>query len=78
MISVKPLQPYDETQWDQFVDSQEPGTIFHKMAWKRIMASTFDYHPCYLFAEEDGQICGVLPLFHLRSLFVGNALLSTP
>jgi FemAB-related protein (PEP-CTERM system-associated) len=78
MVSVKPLQPHDETPWDQFVDAQERGTIFHKMAWKKIVASTFDYHPCYLVAEENGQICGVLPLFHVRTLFAGNAIISSP
>jgi FemAB-related protein (PEP-CTERM system-associated) len=78
MLSVKLLQPHDEAHWDQFVDSQEHGTIFHKIAWKRIIASTFDYRPCYLFAEEDGKICGVLPLFHARSIFAGNALISSP
>lgn len=78
MISTRPLLPDDEARWDQFVDAHEHGTIFHKMAWKRIIASTFDYRPCYLFAEENESICGVLPLFHVRSIFAGNALISSP
>lgn len=78
MTLVKPLQLEDENRWDRFVDAAENGTIFHKMAWKRIVESTFHYRPCYLFAEQGGEICGVLPLFHVRSLFAGNAMISTP
>lgn len=78
MITVRPLQQEDEGRWDQFVDAVEHGTIFHKLVWKRIVESTFRYTPHYLVAEENHQICGVLPLFHLKSPFVGNALISTP
>jgi FemAB-related protein (PEP-CTERM system-associated) len=60
------------------VDLQEHGTIFHKLVWKRIIESAFRYSSCYLLAEEDDQICGVLPLFHVRLLFAGNTLISSP
>lgn len=78
MTLVKPLQMEDEMRWDNFVDASENGTIFHKIAWKRILEKTFRYRSCYFFAEKDGQICGVLPLFHTRSMFAGNAIISTP
>jgi FemAB-related protein (PEP-CTERM system-associated) len=78
MIRVKSLQPEDEARWDHFVDASANGTIFHKLAWKRIIEATFRYRSCYLFAEKEGEICGVLPLFHVRSMFAGNAIISTP
>jgi FemAB-related protein (PEP-CTERM system-associated) len=78
MTLVKPLQKEDERRWDDFVDASENGTIFHKIAWKRILEKTFRYRSCYFFAEKDGRICGVLPLFHVRSMFAGNAIISTP
>jgi FemAB-related protein (PEP-CTERM system-associated) len=78
MIRVKSLQPEDEAHWDHFIDASENGTIFHKIAWKRIIEATFRYRSCYLFAEQEGEICGVLPLFHVRSMFAGNAIISTP
>jgi len=78
MISLKSLQPQDEARWDQFVDAHEHGTLFHRIVWKKIIEKTFDYRPCYLFAEENERIRGVLPLFHVRTLFAGNALMSSP
>ena len=32
----------------------------------------------YLFAEQQGRICGVLPLIHMKSLLFGNSLVSLP
>lgn len=78
MLNIRPLQKDDEERWDKFVDAMERGTIFHKLVWKRIIESTFPYASCYLLAEDDRQICGILPLFHLKSPFAGNALISSP
>lgn len=72
------LQPEDEKRWDDFVDADPDGTIFHKLAWRKIIEATFSYTPYYLLAERGSEICGVLPLFHVRSIFSGNALISTP
>ncbi len=78
MMQVKKLSPQDEARWDRFVDHDEAGTLFHKTAWQRIVEATFGYRSHYLFAERDHKICGVLPLFHVRSWFAGNAVISTP
>jgi FemAB-related protein (PEP-CTERM system-associated) len=78
MIEVRPLQKEDEGRWNGFVDAMEHGTIFHKLAWKKIIESTFHYRSHYLLAEENSRVCGVLPLFHLKSPFTGNALISSP
>ena len=52
------------------------GLFFIKLFGKNIIDTTFDYKSIYLLAEENSRIRGVLPLYHLQSLFVGNALLS--
>mgnify|MGYP001575267522 CR=1 FL=1 len=78
MMQVKTLLPGDEARWDRFVDSMPAGTLFHQTAWRRILETTFDYRSHYLLAERDGVVRGVLPLFHVRSWFAGNAVISTP
>lgn len=78
MMKVKLLQPEDEKRWDAFVDADSQGTIFHKIAWKRVIGATFPYKPYYLLAERGEALCGVLPLFHVHTMFSGNALISTP
>jgi len=78
MMQAQKLLPQDEARWDGFVESMAAGTLFHKTAWRRILETTFDYRSHYLWAEREGKIFGVLPLFHVRSWFAGNAVISTP
>lgn len=78
MIQVVPCRKEDRDRWDEFVDCTVEGTLFHKQVWKDIIDRTFGYRAMYLMAVEDEEIVGVLPLYHLKSVFVGNALISTP
>lgn len=78
MMQVKTLLAQDEARWDDFVERMDEGTLFHKSAWRRIVEATFGYRSHYLLAERAGEIRGVLPLFHVRSFFAGNAVISTP
>jgi FemAB-related protein (PEP-CTERM system-associated) len=78
MTQVKVLSPQDEARWDDFVDGAAEGTLFQKTSWRHIVAGTFGYRAHYLFAERAQEICGVLPLFHVRTWFAGNAVISTP
>lgn len=73
-----PLTPDWQEEWDAFVDSMAHGTLFHKLGWMRVIQKTFSYEAHYLFAQQSGRICGVLPLFYLKSIFGGRALISTP
>lgn len=65
-------------RWDEFVDGCESASFFHKAGWQRVIQRAFDHKTYYLYAEENGDIQGVLPLVHVKSLFFGNHLISTP
>lgn len=69
----------DETvEWDAFVRGAPDGSPFHLMAWKRCVQTAFGHRPHYLVAGGATGIEGVLPLFELRGLFGGRALVSVP
>ena len=75
------VSEFDETvanQWDDYVVSSERATFFHLSAWRRVIESVFRHNAHYIYAEQDGQIIGVLPLVHVKSRIFGNALVSTP
>lgn len=78
MMNTRLYTTKDRGKWDQFVDSRENGTIFHKSQWKRIVEETFHYKSCYFLSEEGGEVKAVLPLFHIKSRFAGNGLISSP
>lgn len=78
---IKLLNPADQgsaKRWDEFVFACPEATFFHRAAWQGIMKDVFR-HPAYFFyAEEAGEIQGVLPLAHVNSMLFGNALVALP
>ncbi|MDH3588942.1 MAG: FemAB family PEP-CTERM system-associated protein [Gammaproteobacteria bacterium] len=77
-VRIRPCTDTDEPAWEQFVSSCRQATFFHRYGWKRVISRAFGHTPHYLIAERDNKICGVLPLFHLRSFLFGNSLISVP
>jgi FemAB-related protein (PEP-CTERM system-associated) len=64
--------------WDRWLHSYREGTPFHSTAWIRALETEFGYEPRCLYAERNGSIVGVLPLFLVSNWIVGRCLMSTP
>ena len=64
--------------WDQYVMDSKEGTFFHLSGWKKVLEKTFGYRGCYFYAESDGKICGVLPLFVMKNLKFKKIVSSIP
>lgn len=76
--TVKALGTGDAGRWDAFVKATPAGTFFHLSGWRDVIGAAFSHASHYLYAERDGVVGGVLPLFHMKSRLFGNALISTP
>ena len=74
---VRPLTT-ETMDWDAFVRGTPGSSPFHLIAWKRAVEATFGHRPHYLMALRGGGLEGVLPLFEVRGLFGGRALISVP
>lgn len=75
-MEVKTLSATDVDRWDQYVRSREDATFFHRAGWADVIEGALD-RPChFLFAEEDGEIRGILPLVEIKSLLFGKSLVS--
>ncbi len=66
------------TQWDTYVKAHSQGSFFHLSGWQTVIEKSFNHACYYLYAEQDGLICGVLPLVEVKSKLFGHALVSTP
>ena len=77
-LRVVPLSAARATQWDAFVESCPEGTFFHRAGWHGIFRDVFRLNPQFLLAERGGDIVGVLPLVHQKSLLFGNAMIAAP
>ncbi|MSR74019.1 MAG: FemAB family PEP-CTERM system-associated protein [Planctomycetes bacterium] len=77
-VTVRELSPARESAWQEYVMGHPQGTLFHDLAWRDMLRKTFRHRCCYLFAERDGKLCGVLPLVIIRSVFFGTSAVSVP
>lgn len=77
-ITVGLLEPGQASQWDAYVADSPGASFFHLSGWSRVIKRAFGHRPYYLAARQHGKLAGILPLFHLRSLFFGNSLISVP
>ena len=77
-MDIKTLDDSNAVRWDTYVNQHNKATFFHKSGWREVIKNTFGHPTYYLYAEEDGQIVGILPLGHIKSYLFGNALISTP
>src|SRR5882724_5501801 len=77
-VVVRAFESQDADRWEQFVLKHPAGTFFHQLAWKRVVEKTFDHQARYVYAERDGRIVAVAPLFLVSNWMVGKCLVSSP
>lgn len=78
MIEIHELMDHEAGEWDEFVRRAPGGLPQHLSGWQRLLAEAGGHDTCYLLARREGQVVGVLPLFHVRSLLVGNTSMTMP
>lgn len=76
-MDIRPLAT-ETVEWDAFVRSAPHGSPFHLLAWKRAVETTFRHRAHYLMALRGNAVEGVLPMFEVRGLLGGRALVSVP
>jgi FemAB-related protein (PEP-CTERM system-associated) len=76
-LVIKSLTAADRPRWDAFVDACREATFFHRAGWQEAIETSFGHQTHYLLAERGGEICGVLPLVHVKSRLFGQSLVST-
>ena len=54
------------------------ATFFHRAGWQRILRDVYGHDAYFLYAQDQGQIQGVLPLGHVNSWLFGNSLTGMP
>jgi FemAB-related protein (PEP-CTERM system-associated) len=77
-LRVRRADAADLARWDAFVERCPEATFFHRSGWKEILESVFRHRACYLLAERDATIVGVLPLAEVKSWLFGHALVALP
>jgi len=74
---IKTLDKSNYAHWDSFVQATPDATFFHQSGWKEVIERAFGHKTYFLYVENNGEIMGILPLVHIKSLLFGNTLVST-
>ena len=78
MISVSLASDKDEQIWSQYLEAQDIQHHAFAWPWRQIISEVFSHDAYYLIARREENICGILPLFHMKSMLFGAALCSIP
>lgn len=66
-------------EWDRFTRAAAGSTFCHMHGWSDVLAETLAAEPHFMEArDEGGVLCGVLPLYRVRSVLLGDYLVSVP
>jgi hypothetical protein len=66
MIRLELLENCDEQVWDDLVATFEGGTIFHTLAWMRVIEKLYRAERLPFGIFDGSDLIGVLPLFRTR------------
>jgi len=77
-IEIRPYGPADASAWQRYVQAHPLATVFHRLAWSRAVHEAYGHRPVHLMAWKADRLAGVLPLFLIKSVLVGRALVSVP
>lgn len=77
-LNIRLADNNDLALWDNYVLNHPGGSLFHLTAWKKTIEKTFGHSSSYLIAEEHNKICGIFPIFEIKSLLFGHSFISVP
>lgn len=78
MLVIKAYNESYREQWDAYVRQSDGASFFHLTGWMDAVERVFRHRPHYSLAVRDDRICGILPLFEVKSRLFGHSLVSIP
>ncbi len=77
-MHIKLLSDDELNSWNDYVKSNSLSSFCHRAEWKSIIETAYNLKTHYMYAEDNGNIVGILPLAEVKSLLFGHTLISTP
>jgi hypothetical protein len=79
VASVQVIDPRATPAWEEFVAQQAEGSVFHGVAWARVLLETYRYQPrYYVLTDTSGDILAGIPLLLVDSRLTGRRLVGLP
>ena len=78
MSDIQFVNPLDFSDWDERVGKFPEATIFHSVAWARLLIESYGFIPFYCIARQGKEIAGILPLMEVRDVLGRKKSVSLP
>jgi FemAB-related protein (PEP-CTERM system-associated) len=78
VIEICQLQSGEDKVWDEYVHLCPEASHSHLSGWRRVIARAYGHRSFYLWAQDHGEIKGILPLMSMCGLSLRRALVSLP
>lgn len=75
---VRLAQSADQSRWDVYALRHPDASPYHLFAWKRAIEKAYGHRCYYLYAEQNNQVVGILPLVRLHLPGVVDELTALP
>lgn len=75
---ITELTAEKQALWDDYVKNSANGLPQQLSGWQDVQRETYGHEPHYLMAVEGEKVVGVLPLFLIRSIWLGNTARTMP
>lgn len=72
------LQHGENKAWDEYVYRCPEASHSHLSGWRRVIERSYGHRALYLWARENGETKGILPLISMRSFPRRRSLVSLP
>lgn len=66
----------DCDNWDDYVKGHAHATVYHMSAWGRAISNSMGHKCYYIYVEDKGNICALIPLIQVKSKLFGHSLVS--
>ncbi len=76
--STKIVNPLDQPGWDDLLMTHKESTIFHTVAWARVLYESYGYDPTYITITDGPDLLALIPLMDVRSFLTGRRGVSLP
>jgi serine/alanine adding enzyme len=77
-MNVRLFTKSDRVKWDDYVIKHSNSYHAHLIGWKEVFEKTYNLRSFYYLAEESNKICGILPIFLIKSILFGKQFISLP
>lgn len=77
-VIIHQAESADQRRWDNYVLTHLDASPYHLFAWKLAIETTYGHRCFYLYAEQNKQVVGILPLVRLHFPSVVDELIALP